>query len=79
MMGVFAEFKRAMGVYIIFPTISATMVAPSMIWHVCRKLSDKRNRLEDRHASSENSEDHRGVADWLFSVCASCGVGAGAL
>ena len=22
------------------------MVAPSMIWHVCRKLSDKRNRLE---------------------------------
>jgi DNA invertase Pin-like site-specific DNA recombinase len=43
-----------------------------------RKLSDECNRLGDHHATSKSNQDHRGVADWPFSVCASCGVGAGA-
>jgi hypothetical protein len=45
---------------------------------MCAAGRQKSDQLGDQHAISESNQDHRSVADWPFSVCASCGVGAGA-
>ena len=78
MMGVFAEFKRAIGRLHHFSdhfrddgcSVDDVACVPQVVGQA--------QSIGNRHASSENSQDHRGVADWPFSVCASCGIGAGA-